>query len=222
MKTKPAKLLMALLFTFASTAFVSLPAQASQCKGKVITACGLQIIKTSCDSTVSSATKSSEADDPAHNSIAKDANHKNDHDYNTVSQKDHPNLSRQSLGNKISICHRMGGAETTLTVSNDGWMSGHSHHDLDTVGRCTDFDAEKIADDSKLDVDKDHKISASDAGFGMRLTTTQIACLKGAHNTNYVIGGQTYHGAELNSTHFTIQIQATKQSPSRGGSRTLH
>jgi len=99
----------------------------------------------------------------------------------------------------------MGGAETSLVVANDGKLSGHSKHALDTVERCEDFHARKDDDDSKEDKDKDHKISASDVGYSIGITTTQVACLN-----------------KYNTGNSTISIQPTNQGPSRGGVRTLH
>ena len=99
----------------------------------------------------------------------------------------------------------MGGAVVSLVVANDGWLSGHSKHALDTIGRCEDFDSKKSDDDSKEDKDKDHKMSASDAGYSIGLTTTQISCL-----------------SRYNTGNSTITIQPASQGPSRGGARTLH
>lgn len=241
MKTKPAKLLLALLLGLGGTAFVASAALAedseedkdardshvsagtASCTGRLISACGLKVVKTSCTgSTVPSTIKSEEEDDTAHESKAKDSSGKNDRDYYEENHRDHVDHSRDSLGGKVSICHRMGGAEHALTVANDGWLSGHSKHDLDTIGRCADFDIAKNEDDNKQDNDKDHRFSASESGYGMGLTTTQIACLKGDPASTFTIGGKTYPGAGLNSGSFSINIQSPQQGPSRGGSRTLH
>ena len=80
------------------------------------------------------------------------------------------------------------GPKSSLVVANDGWLSGHSKHALDTIGRCgDDFDNAKNDDDSKEDKDKDHKISASDAGYAIGLTPSLIACLKGAPGNTFPI-----------------------------------
>lgn len=244
MKTKPAKILMGLLLGLGSVALASSPAFADEskeskdskdsknssvsassakCTGQLITACGLKVVKTTCiGSTVASTAKSEEADDDKHKSKDKDSKSKNDRDYNDDSHRDHADRSHDSEGSKVSICHRMGGAEVSLTVANDGWLSGHSKHALDTIGRCADFDAAKDSDDSKEDKDRDHKISASDAGYGMGMTTTQVACLKGSTGSNFTINGTSYPGAGLNSGNFSISVQSAAQGPSRGGARTLH
>ncbi len=242
MKTKPAKLLLALMLGFTSLAFVSTSVLASNsddskneqedkdkkdkedkdakdakdskdskdskdasdsasCTDKLIQACNLsfQVIQTTCTgSQPTSAIKSEENDDDKHKSKDKDSKSKNDRDYNDDSHKDHADRSKDSVGNKVSICHRMGGARVTLTVANDGWLSGHSKHALDTIGRCADFDEAKN-DDSKKDGDK--KISASDAGYSRGLTPAQITCLSNLPGN--------------------ITIPSSNQGPSRGGVRTL-
>jgi hypothetical protein len=249
MKTKPAKLLMALLLGMGSSAFVAsvaladdskeakdskdshVSASSATCTGQLVSACGLKVVKTTCTgSTVPSSSKDKDGkddtDDSSHLSKDKDSHdNKNDRDRNDDFHKDHGDHSNDAYGNKISICHRMGGAVVSLTVANDGWASGHSKHDLDTIGRCADFDADKNSDDaknSKDDKDKDHKISLSNTGYSMGLTTTQIACLNGSPGSTYTINGTTYPGAGLNSGSFAISIQSVNQGPSRGGARTLH
>lgn len=238
MKTKPAKLLMALLFGLGSTTIFStaafaddhdhnsaVSASSANCTGQLITACGLKVVKTTCTgSTVPTSEHGheNESDDNSHHSKDKDSDNKNDRDYNDDSHRDHHDHSNDPKGSKVSVCHRMGGAEVSLTVANDGWLSGHSKHALDTIGRCADFDTDKSSDDSKADKDKDHKISASDAGYSLGLTTTQIACLKGSTGSTYTINGTTYPGAALNTATSSISIQSPSQGPSRGGARTLH
>lgn len=228
MKSRPARLLLTLMLgigasipTFADDSKdSSVAASSAECSGQLVTACGMKIVKTSCTGhTVSSDTKSSEADDPNHLSKDKDSSPKNDRDYNDDSQAHHVDRSNDMLGSKVSICHRMGGAEVTLLVANDGWLSGHSNHPLDTIGRCADFDAEQ-ADSTKKDSDR--KISASTSGYSMGLTPNQIACLKGSPSSQFTINGKTYPGAGLNSSAFSISVQPTGQGPSRGGARSLH
>lgn len=261
MKTKPAKLLMAMLLGMGSMAVATTSAFAddnsssnssknssdskssagtpasSQCTDQLVSACGVNVVKTTCSvAPVSSSTKSGESDDSSHKSSDKDSHdNKNDHDRNDDFHKDHRDRSSDSVGNKISICHRMGGAEVSLTVANDGWASGHSKHALDTIGRCSDFDSDKSNDDSKQekdksDVEKNHetKSSLSDAGYSMGLTLNQIACLKGSPSSSYTINGTTYPGAGFNSSNVTVSLQGTGASgasssrSSRGGARTLH
>ncbi|MDD4929102.1 MAG: hypothetical protein PHP85_07495 [Gallionella sp.] len=226
MKTQPAKLILALLFSLGSVVSASAFAgddnkdskeskdakdsnrsvSTQRCTGELISACGLKLVKTTCTgSSVDSSTKSEERDDETHHSKDKDAkDNKNDRERAEDSRKDHAD---RSSGPKVSICHRMGGAEVSITVANDGYLSGHSKHALDTIGRCADFDTAKNEDDSKAEKDKDHKISASDTGYSIGMTTTQIACLK---------------AAGLNSSAFSISVQSPGQAPSRGGARTLH
>jgi hypothetical protein len=262
MKTKPAKLLMAMLLGMGSLAFVSTSALADNskdskdskdssgsssstpsCTGQPMSTCGLNIVKITCAGTTISASSKDksgkdEGDDDTHKSKDKDSNNKNDRDYNDDMHKDHHDHSADASGNKVSICHRMGGAEVSLTVANDGWLSGHSKHALDTIGRCADFDKDKSDDDSKSDKDKDSKISASDVGYSLGVTTTQIACLKGSSSSSYTIGGKTYPGANLNGPTISVVIkgqsstttpgssqgatQGSNTSSSRGGAKTLH
>lgn len=232
MKIKPANLVITLLFGLGSMTFASysvlaedsknstVSAGSAKCTGELISTCGLKVIKTTCiGSTVSSATKSGEADDESHLSKDKDSSPKNDRDYNEDSHEEHEDRSAESLGNKVSICHRMGGSESTLLVTNDGWLSGHSKHTLDTIGRCADFDAEQ-ADSSRRD--SDSKISASSAGYSIGLTPSQISCLKGSPGSSYTINGIAYPGGGLNNSNFTINLPSPSQGPSRGGVRTLH
>jgi len=224
MRTKPAKLLMALLLGMGSLAIVSTPAFADDseesedsssvtgCTGRVIYDCGVKFVQTTCPGSTVSASRndeSDESDDESHESKAKDSDDKNDHDRNEESHRDHLDRSagseHQEGDGKIAICHRGGGAETSLVVPNDGKASEHYKHDLDTVERCEDFHARKDDDDSKEDKDKDHKISVSDVGYSSGITTTQVACLN-----------------KYNTGNSTISIQPPKQGPSRGGARTLH
>ncbi len=234
MKTIHAKFWITLLFVLGScTAFAEeskdtdsrdshVSPSNAECTGELISACGMKVVKTACTgNSISAQTSADESDDTSHLSKEKDTDNKNDHDYYVESHKDHSDRSKYPLGNKLSICHRMGGVERTLLVTNDGWLSGHSKHDLDTIGRCSDFDAAKLSDDLKTDSDKDHKVSASDTGYSMGLTTTQIACLKGSPGQTFTINGTPYPGAGLNSSNFAISFQSPTQGPSRGGARTL-
>lgn len=50
---------------------------------------------------------------------------------------------------KVTICHRMGNAEVTLDVDDDGYFHGHSKHPLDTEGRCADQSGGKYTDNQK-------------------------------------------------------------------------
>lgn len=250
MKKTSAKLLISLLLgvgglaSFSTSALAehddernsSVTANSTKCTGELITACGIKVVKAKCTgSSVSSNIQREEENDDDdhhhadHDSNRKDGSHsKNDHDYNDDSQRDHKDRSTGSDkegDGKISICHRMGGAEHSLLVANDGWASGHSKHALDTIGRCEDFESRKNSDDLKNsddDHEKDHKIAISDAAYSMGLTTTQIACLKGSPNTPFTINGVSNPGAGLNSSNFSISIQSANQGPSRGGARTLH
>lgn len=214
MKTKPPALLLALLFGLSCMAFnsafagdskdskdskdSSVGSSTTSCIGKVDKSCGVSVILTSCTNvTVSGTSKDKDGKDEADTSKDKDSKSdktKNDKDRsdNEDSHRDH--ADRSSGGNKVSICHRVGNSRQTLLVANDGWLSGHSKHDLDTIGRCADFDDAKN-DDSKKDSDK--KISASDAGYRQGLTPKQVDCLSNLPGT------------------FSLQ------APNRGGARTL-
>lgn len=226
MKTKPAKLLMALLLGVGSLSFAATAAfaedskdskdtkdgetksssSAPTCTGKVVSDCGVKFVLTTCTgSTASASSGNDEHDDTSHESKAKDSNNKNDRDRYEESHRDHADRSGDAKEGKIAVCHRMGGAAVSLVVANDGWLSGHSKHALDTVGRCEDFEAIRRDDDSKEDKDKDHKVSASDVGYSIGLTTTQVACLN-----------------KYNTGNTTISIQPPSYGSSRGGARTLH
>ena len=221
MKTKPAKLLMALLFGLGSMAFVSTAALAdgdddstasASCTGQWVTACNVKVFKTTCtDSTFSSETRSDENDDDDHHHSehdrhSSDSHGKNDRDRNDDSHRDHADRSHDSDANarKTTICHRQGGEAHTLLVANDGYSSGHSKHTLDTIGSCADFDTEK---DDVARKDSDKKISASDAGYAAGLTPTQISCLSDLSS---------------NKVNFTLPSTGPSQGASRGGARTLH
>jgi len=260
MKIKPAQLVMALILGFGSLTFVSTAAWASSeskdskdskdsetkstsstsstssCKGTLITACGVKLIKTTCTGAASSSKsydiKSEENDDSKHESKAKDSNNKNDRDYAEEGQRDHRDRSNDSEGSKVSVCHRMGGAEVSLLVANDGWLNGHSKHPLDTIGRCSDFDAKENSaksdssstkDADRKERDEDTKISASSAGYASGLTPSQISCLKGSSSTTYTVGGTPYPGGNINTSDPSVSfnIQSATQGPSRGGTRTL-
>jgi hypothetical protein len=250
MATKPTKLLMTLLLGLGSLTFVSAAAWASDgskdskdskdsesksasaasgCRGTLITSCGLKLIKTTCSGAASSSksyeVKSEENDDAKHESKANNSENKNDRDYVEESHRDHRDRSQDSEGNKVSICHRMGGAEVSLLVANDGWLSGHSKHPLDTIGRCADFDdKEKSAkDEERKERDEDTKISASTAGYASGLTPSQISCLKGSPSETYSVNGVSYPGGGINTNNPSISfnIQSSTQGPSRGGARTL-
>ena len=227
MKTKPPALLLALLFGLGSISIATAPAFAesdqekkdkdtkessgsttgsntTSCTSKVNNSCGVTVILTSCTNvTTPGASKDKdgkdEKDDRDHKSKDKDSHGKNDRDYNDESHKDHVDRSKDAEGNKVAICHRMGGASVSLVVANDGWLSGHSKHVLDTIGRCEDFDEAKD-DDARKNSDK--KISASDAGYKAGLTPKQIDCLSG-------LGG-------------TPSFPPSASPQNRGGVRTLH
>ncbi|MDO9012867.1 MAG: hypothetical protein Q7U78_13845 [Gallionella sp.] len=198
----------------------------ASCTSKLIKACALDVIQTTCPegkqptSTIKGKDGKGESDDKEHTSKDKDSvTNKNDRDRYEESRVDHKDRSNTKDG-KIAICHRMGGARVSLVVANDGWLNGHSKHALDTIGRCEDFDDAKN-DDSKKDSDK--KISASDAGYSRGFTPSQIDCLTGPTNSTYTINGKSYPGAipvgKASTT--TITIPSSNQGSSRGGVRTL-
>lgn len=245
MKTKPAKLLMALMLGLGSIAFVSTAAYAdddkskdtetkstdtksgstsSSCTTTHMDACSLSIYKTTCTDAAtiadikSKGEKSEEKDDDTHKSKDKDAKSKNDRDYVEDSHKDHANRSSGSEGGKVSICHRMGGAEVSLLVANDGYLNGHSKHALDTVGRCGDFDDDDRSKNSK-DKDTDTKVSASDSGYHQRITQSIVACLKGDAGTTHTINGKSYTSpGGLNASGVTVTFG---NKTSRGGARVV-
>jgi len=265
MKTQPAKLLMALLLGLSSSALITTSAfaddsedssssssssSAKKCSDKLVSACGLQVIATTCTGTIPSSSKdkdgNEETDDDSHKSKDSDGGHdRKDHE---DSHADHHDRSHESGHEKISICHRMGGAEKSLTVANDGYAGGHSRHALDTIGRCEDFNKDKENDDSKAENDKnndekdrENKSSLSDAGYSIKLKLNQIACLKGSTSSHYTINGTTYSGGNLNSSNVSVRFAATGargagstggsggsgdtsggSTSTRGGARTLH
>jgi hypothetical protein len=248
MKNKPAKLLMALMLSIGSIAFVSTAAYAeddkskdteakdskdtetkssstsSSCTTTHMDACSLSIYKTTCTDAAtiadikSKAEKSEEKDDDTHKSKDKDTKGKNDRDYVEDSHKDHANRSSSSEGGKVAICHRMGGAEVSLVVANDGYLNGHSKHALDTVGRCGDFDDDDRSNSSK-DKDTDTKVSASDSGYRQRITQSIVACLKGDEGSIHTINGNSYTSpGGLNAAGVTITFG---NKTSRGGARIV-
>jgi len=196
----------------------------SSCTTTHLDACSLSIFKTVCSDAgaiadiKSKAEKSEEKDDDSHKSKDKDINNKNDRDYAEESHKDHADHSSDSNGGKISICHRMGGAEVSLTVANDGWLSGHSKHALDTIGRCADFDNDDSSKSSE-DKDKDTKVSASDTGYALRVTQSIVSCLKGSQGSTHTINGKTYTSpGGLNNPGVTLTFG---NKTSRGGARIV-
>ncbi|HCI13474.1 MAG: hypothetical protein A2063_09285 [Gallionellales bacterium GWA2_60_142] len=250
MKNKPAKLLMALMLSIGSIAFVSTAAYAEDDKSKDTEtkdskdskdskdteakdskdtdcttthtdACSLSIYKTTCTDAAtiadikSKAEKSEEQDDGTHKSKDKDTKGKNDRDYVEDSHKDHANRSGSSEGGKVAICHRMGGAEVSLVVANDGYLNGHSKHALDTVGRCGDFDDDDRSKSSK-DKDTDTKVSASDS---CRITQSIVSCLKGDEGSTHTINGKSYTSpGGLNAS--GVKITCGNKT-SRGGARIV-
>jgi len=188
-------------------------AASSSCTSKLVEACGLKVIETTCSvAKFSSATKDKdgkdESDDKDHESKAKDSDGKNDHDRNNDAHHDHKDRSQgesKEGDGKVSICHRMGGSESevSLTVANNGYSSGHSKHALDTIGRCDDFKAIKDSEDSKDNKDKDSKISISDTGYSVGLTTSQVSCLNDKSSS-------------------TVSYTIPAQKASRGGVKSLH
>ena len=179
--------------------FFGLPAVAladANCTGTIVTACGLQIVKSVCSTTAktdddpdeqselhgqddghSDRTQPSEdihAND-GRNTYAQDDNIPPSHfpgqqnNYNfsytdprgVVHNVNNSERMGTSPDNKITICHRMGGARVTLDIPDDQIdgirAHGHGNHPLDTLGHCVDQedasgndDPAKIANAVKL------------------------------------------------------------------------
>lgn len=166
-----------------------------KCTGELVTACGVQVVVTTCGGTLPANCKNESDDNGEHHSEIDIANgNKGDCERNREMHASHADHSNADNANdrKIAICHRMGGSETSMVVSQDGWANGHSRHPLDTVGRC----------DEDLSCENP---SLSDVGYAMNLSKAQIACLNTAYNKSNV----------------TITLQPARYAPSRGGARTV-
>lgn len=182
----------------------------ASCVGQVISVCGMKVLKTKCTGvTVSSSVSSSDQYDED-----RDHGDSDSRKYNEVSHLTHEDRSDEDSGRYVTICHRMGGAETPVSALNDGSLHGHANHVLDTVGTCEHFDSEL---DSTSTANADRTISASDSGFAAGITAAQVACLSGGSSGSFKVNGVEYQGGGLNSRDFTVALYPPRQGPSRGG-----
>ena len=132
---------------------------------------------------------------------------------------------------KITICHRMGGAEVTLNIPDDQINGvkahGHGNHPLDTIGRCEDED----------DTDPGHDaVPRQKLSQQSNVTTSVQACLAAPAGTQVTVtlaGGSTWTGAApgCNAAGVFCSVPVggaisggslpNSGAPNRGGVRTL-
>ncbi len=132
---------------------------------------------------------------------------------------------------KITICHRMGGAEVTLNIPDDQINGvkahGHGNHPLDTIGRCEDEDDT----DPSQDTVPRQKLSQQS-----NVTTSVQACLAAPAGTQVTVtlsSGSTWTGAApgCNAAGVFCSVPVggsisggslpNSGAPNRGGVRTL-
>ncbi len=245
----------------------------SSCTGTVVSACGLQIVKSVCSTSTDAehdGHENEEHEDADSNDRENDKDN-NGHAYTTDdrdSPSNHPgqdfgfqyyydsngNMQEVTGGNsvpagaqvvtvtngerlgtspdgKITICHRMGGAEVTLNIPDDqiNGVKAHGHgiHPLDTIGRCED---ENDSDPSHDTVPR-QKLSQSS-----NITTSVQACLSAPAGTSVTVtlaNGQTWSGAapgcNASGVSCSVPLGGTASGgslqgnglPNRGGVRTL-
>ncbi len=227
------------------------------CTGTVITACGLQIVKSVCtnstatdddkneayeihgqDNGETARTTSQDIDAPdGRNTYKQDdtippsaypgQRHSFNFSYTDPEGVVHNVTYNQRMGtspdNKITICHRMGGARVTLDIPDDQFFGarahGHGNHPMDTLGRCEDQeDASGNDDPAKIAA----AIKLSD---NPSVTSSVAACLAVPAGTNVNVtlsNGTTWTGAApgCNSTGVSCKV-SVDNGPNRGGVRTL-
>ena len=244
----------------------------STCTGTVVSACGVQIVKSVCSTTTQAHEEDdheneehqhAESDDREHDDY--DGHGHNDADNDRDSPENHPgqdfsfdyhydsngnmqvgassdpseptihvnNSEREgtSPDGKITICHRMGGAEVTLDIPDDQINGvkahGHGDHDMDTIGRCEDEDD----NDPSHDTVPRQKLSQSPV-----VSTSVQACLSAPAGTPITVTlptGQTWSGnapgCNASGVSCSVPVGGTPTGgtlpnngqPNRGGVRTL-
>lgn len=122
-------------------------------------------------------------------------------------EQENSNKVKQS---KVTICHRMGGANVTLTVDDDGYYHGHSKHPLDSLGKCEDQDDKNGKYKAGTKNGKDIESIAKDAATPAAATT---ACA----NQGGVAGVTIAAGCNVAG----VTCAPINARPSRGGGRTV-
>ncbi len=222
---KSSMLLGSLLFGLPAVALAS-----TNCTGTIVTACGLQIVKSVCSTTESTDSDPDEQSelhgpDDGHsartqtldinesdgtNTYRQDDNVPPSHypgqqnNYNfsytdprgVVHNVDHSQRMGTSPDNKITICHRMGGARVTLDIPDDQIdgvrAHGHGNHPLDTLGRCQDQE-DSSGNDDPAKIANAVKLSENSS-----VTPSVAGCLAAPAGTNVTVtlaGGSTWTGA---------------------------
>ena len=135
---------------------------------------------------------------------------------------------------KLTICHRMGGAEVTLNIPDDQINGvrahGHGDHDMDTIGRCEDQeDAEGHDDPAKV-------AAAPKVSQKTQVTSSVTACLAAPAGTTVTVSlanGTSWTGAApgCNASGTSCQLQyggsitggalPNSGAPNRGAVKTL-
>ncbi len=246
----------------------------TSCTGTVVTACGLQIVKSVCSSSTDAEHdgheneehQHAESDDRENDDYDGHGHNNADHDRDSPSNHQGQDYSFQyyydSNGNmqevtggshapagvqvvnvsngerlgtspdgKITICHRMGGAEVTLDIPDDQINGvkahGHGNHPLDTIGRCEDEDDSDPAHDT---------VPRQKLDQSPNITTSIQSCLSAPAGTPVTVtppGGAPWTGPApgCNASGVSCSVPlggtasgATLQSnglPNRGGVRTL-
>ena len=202
----------------------------TNCSGTVVTACGLQIVKSVCVMTAGTDDDPDEqhelhGQDDGHsnrtqaldihesdgrNTYAQDDNIPPSHypgqgnNYNfsytdprgVVHSVDHSQRMGTSPDDKITICHRMGGARVTLDIPDDQIdgvrAHGHGNHPLDTLGHCQDQE-DGAGNDDPAKIANAVKLSTNSA-----VTPSMAGCLAAPAGTNVTVtlaNGSAWTGA---------------------------
>lgn len=123
-------------------------------------------------------------------------------------EQENSNKVKQS---KVTICHRMGGANVTITVDDDGYYHGHSKHPMDSLGKCEDQDDKNGKYKSGTKNGKDIESIAKDAA--------PAAAAASAACTN--AGGVVGVTAKMGCNGVGVSCAPISARPSRGGGRTV-
>lgn len=199
----------------------------------VATACG-PIQKTTCSSTGGSsvyveAEKSKEAEqhknDKDHtkdNSGDRKDHTERQHDDNDSLYKGRDKTKDRSDGyrweqtnsngvkqDKVTICHRSGGANVTITVDDDGYFHGHSKHVLDSLGKCEDQD------------DNNGKYKSGNKNSKAIESLSKDAATASAAPACTAAGGVVGVTAGLGCNTAGVTCAPINARPSRGGGRTV-
>lgn len=136
-----------------------------------------------------------------------------------------------SPDNKITICHRMGGARVTLDIPDDQFFGvrahGHGNHEMDTLGRCEDQedgsgndDPAKIAAAVKLS--NDPSVTPSVAGcLAAPAGTTVSVTLSGGTTWTGPAPGCNASGVSCGVPFGQTPASPGPNGPDRAGVRTL-